>query len=418
MENIVLPLASMNTAGNNVNVLTENGGTIYRTKSGDIIKQTLGNLSTASEDNISNLKFLAEQNGELKRVSYTGDIGGGNGEEEESFDVVFTGDASESFYFNEWVDITSYVTVSHSFSDILNEISVKQAMPNISLTVNNQSMVIQLSIDAFSSNIGMVCSATINPFYDEFIIQYILRYTPDNQVYILCVPVNNEGRIEFYIDSNNNITCNCSYEDLAYGMAMNLIPSSAKCYYENEFVGIAYFVGMNGESFSFSNFPMIADFTDTTGITYSYIINVNPDNTVTYSMPASTINEGMDILWYNSNDDEVGEIYIPNINTSQYSAFTFGSIWSYIDNEYNWIFLPDVTITTNGYFSEDGNSHYYLDGPSPTVYGAYTAREVTFGSNYLRLSDGIIAVSPEEVFNDSGVMVPGVIMGIKMPQQP
>lgn len=38
MANIVLPSVDFNTVGNNVNVLTENGGAIYRTKSGDIIK--------------------------------------------------------------------------------------------------------------------------------------------------------------------------------------------------------------------------------------------------------------------------------------------------------------------------------------------------------------------------------------------
>ena len=413
MADIVLPLASMNTAGNNVNVLTENGGTIYRTKSGDIIKQTLGNLSTASEDNISNLKFLAEQNGELKRISYTGDIGGGNGAEE-GFTVIFSGQSD--FYFNEWIEITSDFTVSHTFTEIVNEAYNREIAPNIVLVLDN-GINVSCTLQSLSDD-GIVFSNVNCPFFDDLAVGMLIQYTNTNKIYVLAYPINHDGRIEFYIDNENNITCNFSYEDFAYGMAMNLIPSSVKCYYENEFVGMMYFDGMHGESFAFSRFSSIADFAHTTSITYSYIINVNSDNTFTYSIPASTLNEGYDILWQNSDDDAVGEIYIPNINTSQYSAFTFGSIWSYIDEEYNWIFQPDVTITTNGYFSEEGNSHYYLDGPSPTIYGAYTTREVTFGSNYLRLSDGIVALSESEVFNDSGVMVPGVIMGIKMPQQP
>lgn len=412
MANIVLPLASMNTAGNNVNVLTENGGTIYRTRSGDIIKQTLGNLSTASEDNISNLKFLAEQNGELKRISYTGDIGGGN-EAEEAFNVIFSGQSD--LYFNEWIEITSDFTVSHTFTEIVNEAYNREIAPNIALVLGN-GITISCTLQSLSND-GMVFSNVVCPFFDELAVGMLIQYTNTNKIYVLAYPINYDGHIEFHIDDEDNITCNFSYEDFAYGMAMNFIPTSAKCYYENEFTGMMYFAGMNGESFAFSNFPTIADFSHTTGITYSYIINVNPDNTITFSVPASTINEGMDILWYNSNDDGVEEIYIPNINTSQYSAFTFGGIWTYIAEDH-WIFQPDVTITTNGYFSEEGNSHYYLDGPSPTVYGAYTTREVTFGSNYLRLSNGIIALSPEEVINDGYVMTPTVIMGIKTPQQP
>lgn len=412
MENIVLPLASMNTAGNNVNVLTENGGTIYRTKSGDIIKQTLGNLSLASEDNIGNLKFLAEQNGELKRISYTGDIGGGNGAGE-GFTVIFSGQSD--FYFNEWIEITSDFTVSHTFTEIINEAYNREIAPNIVLALDN-GINVSCTLQSLSND-GMIFSSENCPFFDELAIGMLIEYTNTNKIYVLSYPINQDGRIEFYIDNEDNITCNCSYEDLAYGMTINLIPSSAKCYYENEFVGMMYFAGMNGESFAFSNFPTIADFSHTTGITYSYIINVNPDNTITFSVPASTINEGMDILWYNSNDDEVEEIYIPNINTSQYGAFTFGGIWTSLDEEGNWSFLPDVTITTDG-FSENNTPRYHLAGPCSEIVGSYLFREVVFGSNYLSLSNGIIGLSSGEIYNDGGVMVPTVIMGIKTPQQP
>lgn len=407
MANIVLPLASMNTAGNNVNVLTENGGTIYRTKSGDIIKQTLGNLSTASEDNISNLKFLAEQNGELKRVSYTGDIGGGSGIEE-AFNLIFSGQLD--LYYNEWIEITSNFTVSHTFIDIVNEIYNKETVPNIVLVLDN-GINVSCTLQSLSND-GMIFSNVNCPFFNELAVGILIEYTNTNKIYMLAYPINHDTCIEFYIDDEDNITCNCSYQDFVYGMAINFIPLAAKCYYENEFVGMMYFNYMNGESFAFCNFPVPVDFAYTTGIVYSYIINVNPDNTITFLIPGSTINEGYDLLWQNSNDDEIGEIHF-EFNPSQYIGYRFTGIWSYVDEDYNWIYSNDEFFTTNG-----TTGSFFLEGLDSNMVGAWIGREVTIGNNYMHVSNGIVASSDSQSNAVSGVMVPTTILGIKIPQQP
>ena len=180
-----------------------------------------------------------------------------------------------------------------------------------------------------------------------------------------------------------------------------------------------YFDSMKGESFSFGSFPSNADFSHTTGITYSLIINVNPDNTITFSTPGSTLNEGMDVLWYNSgNSNSVGAIRV-NIDPSQYSAFIFtGTRIPADENSTQMQFLPDVTVTTNGYYQSGYNIQpcFYLEGPHPTVLGAYLVRELKIGSTYLELSNGIVALSDSEVYtNQSNILVPTAILGVKTP---
>lgn len=415
MANIVLPLATLkNDSVSNINILTENGGTVYRTQSGEIIKQTLGALPETTQSDVSGLKFLAEQNGELKKVSYNGSTSsGGDNSGSEFFDVIFYG-AITNIYCNEWTDVSSSWSTDWTVTDIINEMSVSMRLPRVTFVDTTNNLTFTLLVEAVTSE--YITMSTTTCLLSNYLLAAEYCYYSDNSLQVLIAPVNPFADLEFYLqyDSNGDqvLSSNYTYSDLLNLAAMNIYPVQAKCYVDNELVGPVYLsaVGNGSGNFIFTSMPTGYPIADTTYISYFFQFVMTPDGDVYYETPASTYNEHYDILWYNNNNDEVGEIYL-TFDPTKYSGYQFTGLWSYTsESGTEWVMHPDQVYTSNcrnyGWFN--------IEGYDSNMMGYWGGRYAYFDSTGMIVSNGIIGFSDGTQYNEiPGIMVPTAILGIK-----